>query len=65
MGFFCKVLENRTDVLFVEGCRYLSDCASVLRTFLLYDFGKIDQEEGEDGGFHSSCPFPGIFMKLF
>lgn len=63
-GFFLlisKVLQSRTDDLFNEGCRYLSQCASVMKTFLLYDFGKIDQEEGEDGKF---LMFEGFFSKL-
>ena len=33
----------------VISCRYLSQCSHVLRAFLLYDFGKIEQEDGKEG----------------
>lgn len=37
------------ELMGVITCRYLSQCSHVLRAFLLYDFGKTEQEDGKEG----------------
>ena len=42
-------MSRHSESIGIVSCRYLSQCAYVLRAFLLYDFGKIEQEEGKEG----------------
>lgn len=42
-------MSRHSEAIGIFSCRYLSQCAYVLRAFLLYDFGKIEQEDGKEG----------------
>ena len=46
---FVQSLIRHSESMGLVTCRYLAQCCSVLKAFLLYDFGKIEQEDGQDG----------------
>jgi len=49
---YVETLFRHSQSMGLISCRYLAQCAHVLKAFLLYDFGKIEQEEGKEGKFN-------------
>jgi hypothetical protein len=46
---YVETLIRHSESMGVVSNRYLAQCCAVLKAFLLYDFGKIEQEDGKDG----------------
>ena len=46
---YVQSLIRHCELMGQATCRYLSQCCVVLKAFLLYDFGKIEQEDGKEG----------------
>jgi hypothetical protein len=46
---YVQTLIRNSESMGLVSCRYLGQCCVVLKAFLLYDFGKIEQEDGKEG----------------